>query len=539
MFEIIRLGIDICKALEACAREGIIHRDIKDSSIFVSAKGEFKLGSFSMAKELMKGGRGALAQLSPLYMAPELYKEQGYDSSADIYSLGIVMYKLLNKGRLPFLPLPPDAITVDAAESALSLRMSGETMNLPVDGSEALGTIVLKACSYDKKDRYKSPHEFRQKLERLLKAGNKAAKLDGIIADNTSEYTAEISSEKEETDVVAAYAKELEKIAVVELAASVDKINNNHKLKKKRFLRNIGICSAVVILAFTAAFISAYDVEPATELPAAESAAGTIQITPSPINETTPTLTLTPTPVPTGIKSAEDHYKEGMTHMRNNRYWMAISAFEEAKKLGYEVEKSESQIRAAKKRIEVQKLNSKAINYYEQHEYEMAISVFSELAKADVSYKNSTQYSDSFFKLAEEHNLLGVKYFNEGKPEQSEKEFETALGVLERLKRDLIKYDQQKYNEEYGIYNGNKSNMLDKIQKIDEYIKLADEFNREGVKYVTEGTLYSAKYEVENALKELGKIKLLVPEYKESRYIALKKICEDNLRSIESKLFER
>lgn len=47
--DIIKLGIDICKALEVCGKYNIIHRDIKPSNIFVSDVGEFKLGDFGVA----------------------------------------------------------------------------------------------------------------------------------------------------------------------------------------------------------------------------------------------------------------------------------------------------------------------------------------------------------------------------------------------------------------------------------------------------------------------------------------------------------
>ncbi|HOE57181.1 MAG TPA: protein kinase, partial [Bacillota bacterium] len=188
-FKAVKLGIDICKALEACVREDIIHRDIRDSSIFISPKGEFKLGNFCMAKEFSQVRRPALAIPSPLYMAPELYKEQGYDFSADIYSLGIVMYKLLNKGRLPFLPLPPNTISVDDTERSIADRMTGKELILPADAGENLGAIVLKACSYDKRDRYKSPYEFRQKLERFLKTEAKSAKSDSQSMEEEFIYT--------------------------------------------------------------------------------------------------------------------------------------------------------------------------------------------------------------------------------------------------------------------------------------------------------------------------------------------------------------
>ena len=52
--DVVRLGIDICKALEICRRHGIIHRDIKPDNIFVSERGNFKLGDFGIARTVEK-----------------------------------------------------------------------------------------------------------------------------------------------------------------------------------------------------------------------------------------------------------------------------------------------------------------------------------------------------------------------------------------------------------------------------------------------------------------------------------------------------
>ena len=49
--EIIRLGIEICQALEVCHKENVLHRDIKPGNILVSKNGEFKLGDFGVARE--------------------------------------------------------------------------------------------------------------------------------------------------------------------------------------------------------------------------------------------------------------------------------------------------------------------------------------------------------------------------------------------------------------------------------------------------------------------------------------------------------
>ena len=109
--ETIKLGIDLCKALEYCQQLNIIHRDIKPENIFVSRFGDFKLGDFGIARELEKTMSSLSKKGTYSYMAPEMYKGERYDNSVDIYSLGIVLYKIMNKNRLPFLNLEKQLIT--------------------------------------------------------------------------------------------------------------------------------------------------------------------------------------------------------------------------------------------------------------------------------------------------------------------------------------------------------------------------------------------------------------------------------------------
>lgn len=166
--DVIKLGIDICKALELCQKYNIIHRDIKPENIFLSDLGKYKLGDFGIARAVDRT-IGVLSKKGTYtYMAPEVYKEEEYNSSVDIYSLGIVMYRLLNDNRAPFLPAYPSPIKHSDRESALVKRISGVSLPAPKNASGRLAEIVLKACAYSPKDRYSSPIQMRQELEAIL-----------------------------------------------------------------------------------------------------------------------------------------------------------------------------------------------------------------------------------------------------------------------------------------------------------------------------------------------------------------------------------
>ena len=169
--DVIHLGIDLCKALEYCQCQNIIHRDIKPENIFVSRFGEFKLGDFGIARELGRTMSGLSKKGTFSYMAPEMYRGEAYDARVDIYSLGIVLYKLRNHNRLPFISLKKQLITYRDKEEALNRRMAGEKLPVPAEAGEAFAEVILKACAYDRHDRYESAEEFRMALEQILYPG--------------------------------------------------------------------------------------------------------------------------------------------------------------------------------------------------------------------------------------------------------------------------------------------------------------------------------------------------------------------------------
>lgn len=177
--DIIRLGIDICKALERCRALDVIHRDIKPGNIFISEQGDFKLGDFGIARTieayddvLELSRKGTIS-----YMAPEIFKGMQYSFDVDIYSLGIVMYRLLNDNSLPFMPQQSLKPTYKDVANANQLRLKGERLPYPSGDHTQLAEIVLKACSYRPKERYQNPQTMREQLEKVLR-GEKIEDID-------------------------------------------------------------------------------------------------------------------------------------------------------------------------------------------------------------------------------------------------------------------------------------------------------------------------------------------------------------------------
>ena len=174
--EVIKLGCDLAMALIYCRKLNIIHRDVKPENIFVSRFGDFKLGDFGIAREQAHTMSNMSKKGTYSYMAPEIYKGEKYDSSIDIYSLGIVLYKLMNQNRLPFLSLDKQLITYRDKETALARRMAGEKMPVPVNAGAAFSHIILKACAYEPGKRYRKPEDMLRDLEKLRLAPVNAEK---------------------------------------------------------------------------------------------------------------------------------------------------------------------------------------------------------------------------------------------------------------------------------------------------------------------------------------------------------------------------
>ena len=173
---VIKIGVDICMALSVCEAAGIIHRDIKPDNVFINEAGEFKLGDFGIARNLDATAGTMSVKGSFSYMAPEVYNGHRYDSRVDIYSLGIMLYRLMNDQREPFVDQEKQIVNYQDRKIALQKRMDGEILPPPQKASKSFAKVILKACSYRPGSRYKNAEEFRVALQELLNEADKNKK---------------------------------------------------------------------------------------------------------------------------------------------------------------------------------------------------------------------------------------------------------------------------------------------------------------------------------------------------------------------------
>lgn len=167
--DVLKLGLDVLYGLQSCHDNGVIHRDIKDDNIFVSDKGEYKIGDFGVSKVLKDSSKAESLKGTPNFLAPEVYLgKESYTKSVDLYSLGIVLYRLLNYSRNPFLPRFPEQYFAQDEDRAFEERMSGKTPALPSLGGEEIGRVVVKAIS-NSAERFQTAGEFIEALENAIR----------------------------------------------------------------------------------------------------------------------------------------------------------------------------------------------------------------------------------------------------------------------------------------------------------------------------------------------------------------------------------
>lgn len=179
---VIKLGIDILKALELCVKRGIIHRDVKPGNIFVNDFGDFKLGDFGAAKDTRDMPGTMVSMGTYNYMAPEVAAGEFYDASVDIYSLGIVMYRFLNDNRLPFVETDRGMTDPEERRRAVERRLGGEPIPPPSKASGGLATVILRACSPNPKNRFTNPQEMRKALMAQINGNNYDDDLDRTVS---------------------------------------------------------------------------------------------------------------------------------------------------------------------------------------------------------------------------------------------------------------------------------------------------------------------------------------------------------------------
>jgi non-specific serine/threonine protein kinase/serine/threonine-protein kinase len=176
----------VCSAVQYAHQHLVIHRDIKPGNIFVTKDGTPKLLDFGIAKIVEESGSAemtAFRPMTPEFASPEQVQGKPITTASDVYSLGVVLYRLLT-GQSPYRAATASAHEISRAitdrepvvPSAAALR-EGEGDNVLAEGSPAklvrrlrgdLDCILLKALRKEPQYRYGSVEQFSEDIRRHL-----------------------------------------------------------------------------------------------------------------------------------------------------------------------------------------------------------------------------------------------------------------------------------------------------------------------------------------------------------------------------------
>lgn len=135
--------------------KGIIHRDIKGANILVDGSGTVKLVDFGHSKKLTDNYQTYSVKGTPMWMAPEVIREQRYSKASDIWSVACTVVEMII-GGLPY----PDMEKRDANYVMIKIA-EGKTPPIPEHLSEE-GKLFLKKC-------FQQNPDFRPSVDDLLK----------------------------------------------------------------------------------------------------------------------------------------------------------------------------------------------------------------------------------------------------------------------------------------------------------------------------------------------------------------------------------
>jgi eukaryotic-like serine/threonine-protein kinase len=158
------IGVDLCRALAAVHRVGVVHRDIKAENAMREEGGRILLMDFGAGIEIegQQSARDKSLSGTPFYMAPELFRGAPATQRSDIYSLGVLLYRLVT-GAFPLEAGSWSELGAKHARREVKL-LRDQRSDLP----EAFVKTVERAMAFEPDERFATPGQMEQALSTAL-----------------------------------------------------------------------------------------------------------------------------------------------------------------------------------------------------------------------------------------------------------------------------------------------------------------------------------------------------------------------------------
>lgn len=185
----LRLIQEVAEALDYGHSQGVVHRDVKPSNIIIGQDGHPKIADFGIAQlNVSDSTRSGRIWGTPAYMSPEQFKGESVDGRSDLFSLGVILYRMLT-GHRPF-----------QGNSALTLSLKVVNQD-PVPPtafntglSPELDCVIARAIAKNPASRYQTGMEMALDLQRLQNRRELERRGDGALPqeDNGTDQAAEL-----------------------------------------------------------------------------------------------------------------------------------------------------------------------------------------------------------------------------------------------------------------------------------------------------------------------------------------------------------
>lgn len=162
--------LQVCRALAYLHARGIVHRDIKPGSIFITRQGQAKLTEFSVAYPPEPSDVSSGMLLGTVgYMSPEAVKGEKVDGRSDIWGVGCTMYEVLTYTK------PFDAEKITARLLAIMSQEPKSVRKLRPDLPREVDDVVRRTLRKDRDERYQNMEQLLTDLEPLVQRMQSAA----------------------------------------------------------------------------------------------------------------------------------------------------------------------------------------------------------------------------------------------------------------------------------------------------------------------------------------------------------------------------